>query len=232
MAGARREARAAQAAARREARAAHGGAAGETVAAEGDPAGAAEEERESAEDRSEGTEASGECDGQSNEPSKVSVPKLPSTIEEFHALLGRALDLEGEGEAQHLLSMLTGPLWDRLHWWTRREEEETEKLEQLFQEGGGLAAGVPACFDDLLNRVFDIKIVLSMADGFVARMNIPTKRIAGDLEWWLEQRARIIESRGQKSKIPVRPPAKRPVGTTADQPNPATSGSQDPSAAA
>ena len=63
-----------------------------------------------------------------------------------------------------------------------------------------MAAGVPGCFDDLLNRVFHIKIVLSMADSFVARMNIPTKRIAGDLEWWMEQRGRIIASRGQKCR--------------------------------
>ena len=105
-------------------------------------------------------------------------------------------------------------------------------MEQLFQEDGGVAAGVPGCFDDLLNRVFHIKIVLSMADSFVARMNIPTKRIAGDLEWWMEQRGRIIASRGQKLEIPVRPPAKRPVGTTADQPSQATSGSEDPSAVA
>jgi len=110
VAAAQREARAAQAAARREARAAHGGAAGETVAAEGDPAGAAEEERESAEDRSAGPEASGECDGQSNEPSHVSVPKLPPTIEEFHALLGRALDLEGEGEAALVVDVDGAPL--------------------------------------------------------------------------------------------------------------------------
>ena len=199
------------------------------AAAEGDPAGAA-----TAPGEGEGAKDSagepGESGRQVKEPSKVSIAELPKTEEEFQALLRRALDLEGEGEVQHLLSMLMGPLWDRLHWWTRREEEETQQLEQLFQEAAS-AVGPPGGFDDLLNRMFDINLILGMADTFVGRMNIPTKRIAGDLEWWLEQRTRNIELRGRKLKMPVTPRAKPPARITPDQPSQATSGSGDPAAA-
>ncbi|HMD95965.1 MAG TPA: hypothetical protein VKM93_01355, partial [Terriglobia bacterium] len=187
---AQRQQRAAQRAAShtREARAGEGvppGGSGTAEApAEGDPAGAAAAPAEGGKDSS---EQPGESGGQAQGPGKVSIAELPKTEEEFHALLRRALDLEGEGEVQHLLSMLMGPLWDRLHWWTRREEEETQQLEQLFQEAAS-AVGPPGGFDDLLNRMFDINLILGMADTFVGRMNIPTKRIAGDLEWWLEQR--------------------------------------------
>jgi hypothetical protein len=58
--------------------------------------------------------------------STYATPGLPKTEEEFHALLRHALDLGGDAEAEHLLSLLTGPLWERLHWWTRREKEERE----------------------------------------------------------------------------------------------------------
>ena len=39
-------------------------------------------------------------DRQRTEPSYVSTPRLPKTLEEFRALVARALDLEGEGEAE------------------------------------------------------------------------------------------------------------------------------------
>jgi hypothetical protein len=196
-----------------------GGSEGGGAAAAGDPAGAA-----TAPGEAEGGKGQGESPGRAKEPGKASTPPLPKTEEEFQALLGRALDLEGDAETQHLLSMLMAPLWERLHWWTRREEEETGQLEQLFQEGAP-AAGPPGSFDDLLNRMFDINIVLGMADTFVGWMNLPTDRIGGNLGWWLGQRARMIESRRQKSPIPGKPPAHAAS-------DPPTRGSADPTAAA
>jgi len=179
------------------------------------PVGAAEGEAEG------GTGASGVPNRQGNEPMGVPVPKLPKTAEEFQALLGRALDLEDE-KHKYLLVMLVAPLWERLHWWAQQEEEETQRLERHFQQG---AATPPGSYEDLLSRVFDINIYLRMPDTFVGRMNVPTDGMAKHLEWWLNQRARIIEARGRKSP----PPAKSPVPATPDQP---VCGSADPSAAA
>jgi len=163
----------------------------------------------------------GEFERQGAEPINVSVPELPQTVEEFERLLGRALDLEGESH-HVLLTMLVSPLWERLHWWQGREQKETQTLDQLFQEGG---ATPPGSFENLLNRMFDINIFLELPRTFVGRMNLPTAGLEENLEWFLERRARIIESRGRESPVPARPP----VRATSNEP---AGGSEDTSAVA
>src|SRR5208282_5662166 len=48
------------------------------------------------------------------EPSNVPIPQLPKTLEEFRALVARALDLEGEGEVeQSVARTLAESIWER-----------------------------------------------------------------------------------------------------------------------
>jgi hypothetical protein len=203
---------------REEARAAR------AAAAENNPPGAATAEEE-AEGKKESCRKSRE---QAKEPSKVVILELPQTLEEFQVLLGRALDMEGESH-QYVLAMLVAPLWERLHWWERQGHTERARLERLFQQG---EATLPGSFEDLLNRMFDINILLSLDDHFIVRMQLPLAGMGKDLEWWLNRRIQIVEARRRKPAPPVQPPGKPPVGTTPDQPTQASSGSADPSAVA
>jgi len=165
-------------------------------------------------------DGAGPSEGQVNEPSKVSTPKLLKTVEEFQGLLARALDLEGE-DPDDLAGMLGRLLWERLQLWTGRENTETQQLERHFQQGAATTLG---SYEDLLNRAFDLNMFLALDKYFVFRMDQLTKVMDHDIEFWLNRRARIVQSR-QKSP----PPAKSPVTATCEPP---ASGSADPSAAA
>jgi len=164
-----------------------------------------------------GFESPGKPEELSTEPINIAIPKLPETLEEFRELLGRALDLEGERH-QALLTLLVAGLWERLHWWEGREQMETAGLERLFQD-------LPGSYEDLINRMFDLNHCLAMDDYFVLRMDLPTEGIEKNQEWFLDWRSRIVESRGQESPVPGKPPST----VTSDQP---IHGSADPSAAA
>jgi hypothetical protein len=209
---------------REEARAAR---VAEAASAENNPSGAATAEEE-ADGAKASSEEPGESGGQAKEPSNVPIPELPQTLKEFQALLGRALDMEGESH-QYALAMLGAPLWERLHWWERQGHTERARLERLFEQE---EATPPGSFKDLLNRMFDINLLLSLDDHFVVRMNMPIAGMEKDLEWLLKRRIQIVEARGRKPAPPVQPPGKPPVGTTSDQPTQASSGSADPSAVA
>ncbi|HTS70371.1 MAG TPA: hypothetical protein VMO17_15425 [Terriglobia bacterium] len=168
----------------------------------------------------------GEEDGnQSPSSSRIPNPesrtlRLPETAEEFQGVLARALDLEGE-DARNLRVMLAGTLWERLHWWKWQEVKEREQLEHLFQVG---AATLPNSCKELHDRRAYINIFLRLDDSFVARMDDLTKRLDSDIEWWLNRRAQIIQSRQESA-----PPGKPPVSATPDQ---AVAGSVHPSAVA
>jgi len=138
------------------------------------------------------------------------TPPLPETLEEFQGLVARALDVEGE-KHKYVVELLVHPLWERLQWWKFREQEETEQLQGHLQAGG---ATPPGSFEDVLNRMFDINILLSMPKAFVSRMNIPISGLKKNLEWWLSRRAQIME--GRLSSSSAAPPGKPPVSATPD----------------
>ncbi|HME00184.1 MAG TPA: hypothetical protein VKM93_22990 [Terriglobia bacterium] len=176
--------------------------------------GAAQEEGEG------GKGDAGNLEGETSEPSRVVIPPLPKTLEEFQGLVGRALDLEGE-EGAGVVGKVSQAIWERLRWWKRREQTEGQGLERLFQEA---AASAPGSEEDLLDRIFDINFILKLDGDFVRQMDEVTEKVAGALRWWITQRSEIRFQRPESA-----PPAKSPVSATTDQ---ATSGSADPSAVA
>ncbi len=167
-----------------------------------------------------GKKSSEGSQGQRKEPSHVSVPELPRSLEEFQRLLARALDLEGGSEAEAGVSRrLAESIWERLHCWKRRAETEGQRLERLFQVG---AAAPLDSEDDPRLRTYYINMILNLDDDFLRRMSHLTAQVRDDLRWWIGQRP-MIRARRESA-----PRAKPPVGTPSDQP---IAGSADPSAA-
>jgi len=194
-------------------------AAGETASANQDgPAGTAEAAGEA------GTVNSGGSAGQGKEPSNISIPALPKTLDEFRGLVARALDLEGE-EAASVAGKLAEAIWERLGWWKRREQAEAQQVEQLFQEE---AAAAPDSYEELRNRTYHINGILSLDDDFLFRMDEATGKVEEALKGWLLERPEI-RFRRERSTLAAKPPVGRRVGATPDEP---MSVSADPSAAA
>jgi hypothetical protein len=215
-----REERRQRAAARRGERAAESGAS-ESTSAEGGPAGATPEAR-AAEGKG-GADQPGGSGGQAATPSNVATPKLPKTVEEFQAVLARALDLEGENAAT-VVQVLAEALWVRLHWWKWREEQERRQLEGLFQEKG---AAPPESAEELHRRRCSINFILDLDEDFLRRLDETTEKAASALRWWLTERPLI----GFRSRQPASPPAKAPVRASSDQPTQANDACGGPSSA-
>jgi len=166
-----------------------------------------------------GDENAGGWGGQLKEPRRVSIPELPETWEEFHGLVTRALDLEEEPE---VAGALAENLWNRLHLWKEREEEEVQCLERLFQDG---AANPPDSYPDpykeLRDRAYKIPLILKLDKDFLRWMDQLTARVEKALDWWVSSIPSIERRRASR---PAAFPAKPPVSATSDQP---ASGSED-----
>ncbi|HMD98695.1 MAG TPA: hypothetical protein VKM93_15355 [Terriglobia bacterium] len=166
-----------------------------------------------------GKEKTGDWGGQRNEPSNISIPELPETLEEFQDLVGRALDLEDEPEVAGVLS---GALWNRLHLWKEREETEAQELERFFQKGAANPPdSYPNSYKELYNRAYDIPLILKLDDDFLRWMDQLTERVEKALDWWVSM---IPSIQSRRASRPAEFPAKPPVRVTSDQP---ATGSED-----
>ncbi|MGO9269663.1 MAG: hypothetical protein ACLQOO_05315, partial [Terriglobia bacterium] len=181
---------------------------------DGAPAGAQEGEAQA------GKNDSGSPGGLHKEPSSVSILQLPKNLEGFRALVARALDLEGEGEAeQSVVRTLAESIWERLHWWDRRAETEAQRLERLLHEVAAYPLGGE---DDPRHRTYCINTVLNLDDAFICRLDHLNANVRDALRSWIGQRPLILVRRRST------PPAKPPVNAALDEP---VSGSAHPSAA-
>jgi hypothetical protein len=171
-----------------------------------------------------GNENAAEGGWQRKEPSKVSVPELPETWEEFQGLVTRALQLEDEPE---VAGALAETLWNRLHLWKEREETEAQELERLFQGG---AANPPESYPDpdqeLRHRAYKIRLILRLDDGFLRWRDQLTARVERCFDWWVSS---IPSIQGRRASRLATIPAQAPVRATSDQP---INGLEDPPSAA
>jgi len=171
-----------------------------------------------------GDENNGGWGGQRKEPTRVSIPELPETWEEFQSLVTRALDLEDEPE---VAGALAEHLWNRLHLWKEREGRETQWLERLFEEG---AANPPDSYPDpykeLRDRAYKIPIILKLDADSLRWMDQLTARVEKALDWWVST---IPSIERRKASPTATFPAKPPVSAPSDQP---ISGSEDLSSVA
>jgi len=161
---------------------------------------------------------------QRKEPTRVSIPELPETWEEFQSLVTRALHLEDEPE---VAGALAEHLWNRLHLWKEREGREAQGLERLFEEG---AANPPDSYPDpykeLRDRAYKIPLILQLDADSLRWMDQLTARVEKALDWWVST---IPSIERRKASSPATFPAKPPVSAPSDQ---ATSGSEDLSSVA
>jgi hypothetical protein len=178
----------------------------------------------------EGSPADGEREdagifaGPLREPSKVSVPDLPETWEEFQGLVARALHLE---DAPEVAGALAENLWNRLHLWKEREQTEAQELEQLFQKGtANPPDSYPDPYRELRDRAYTIPLILKLDRDFLRWMDQLTARVKKCLDWWVSS---IPSIERRKASPPAIFPAKPPVSAPSNQ---AVSGLADPSAAA
>ena len=174
-----------------------------------------------------GKNHSGSSERQRREPTRIAIPPLPKTRDEFRALLARALDLEGEGEVERgVVQTLAESLWERLHWWDRRAETEAQRLERLLQECAAYPFGgehTPR------HRTYCINTVLNLDDAFIHRLGHLNADVRDALRNWIGQRPLILARRWSA------PPAKPAVSPASEQVTGApraTSGSADRSTAA
>jgi len=161
---------------------------------------------------------------QHKEPSRVAVPELPKTYQEFLGLVARALRLEDEPEVAGSLAI---NLWLRLHIWQHQGLVEGQWLERFFAEGAANPPdSYPNPYQELRDRAGKIPLILELDKDFLRWMNQLTKDVERALVGWVSTIPWI--ERGSASR-PTEFPAKPPVSTGSDQ---TTSASASPSAAA
>jgi len=166
-----------------------------------------------------GREDAGIFAGPCREPSKVAIPDLPETREEFQSLVKRALHLD---DASEVAGALAENLWNRLHLWKERGQTETEELEQLFEKGAANPAdSYPDPYQELRGRAYTIPLILKLDDEFLHWMDQLTERVEKALDWWVSSVPSIERRRASR---PATFPAKPPVSAASDQP---ASGSED-----
>jgi len=148
----------------------------------------------------------------SPEPSTISVPPLPQTLEEFQALVTRALRLENQ---PNLALALARAIWVRLAVWERQKEQENKGLEQLFQEGAAGELGAAADpFEEIRNRASAIPRVLDLDDKFLRRLKELTAEVKTGLEWWTRN---VWLAEEEMARSPETPPRKPPVEVSSEE---------------
>ena len=141
------------------------------------------------------------------------VLPLPKTEGEFARLVARALDLE---DVPDVAGTVAGALWERLHLWNRRAEEETRELDRLFEKGAANPPdGFPDPYKELRGRAFDIPLVLKLDKDFERWMDELTDRVERAFDWWVSM---IPAIQLRRASQPVTFPAKPPVSAVCDQP--------------
>jgi len=155
---------------------------------------------------------SGSASPDSRAPSPGSSAKgaatlpFPKTKEELGRLLARALDLE---DNPRLAQGLAETIWERVHEWQRRHEDEACEMEQLFREAALHPPGFyPDRNQELRSRAYGIPAILDLNKEFRKRMDALTKQVKEDLEYWVDM---VPQRELRSAKRTENPPGKPPI---------------------